>query len=252
MRRILYALLFVFVSMLARAETIHVFAAASLTEALKKIGANFETERGHKVLFNFGASSLLARQIQEGAPADLFFSADENNMRQVEMKGLLEPGTRKDLLSNTLVIVVRNDNEIQISRPEDLTKVRRLALGETRTVPAGVYARKYLEARNLWSSLQPKVVPTDNVRAALAAVELGNVDAAIVYKTDALISRKVRITFEVPHSESPVILYPAAVLRESRKKVAAQDFLAYLQSLAAFKDFETAGFQPVRQPAIRP
>lgn len=228
----------------ALAAQVTVFAAASLSDALKEIGAAYEKETGVKVAFNFGASSLLARQIDEGAPADLFFSADEARMDGLEKKGLILAGTRKSKLSNALVIVVAADSPLKIESARDLANpgVKRVALAEPRTVPAGIYARAYLEGLKLWPTVEPKVVPTDNVRGALAAVESGNVDAGVVYKTDAAISRKVRVACEVPPRESPKIRYPMAVVAETRQPEAAKRFLQHLDSADAARIFEKYGF----------
>lgn len=226
------------------ATEVQVFAAASLTDALQEIATPYEKESGDKLLFNFGASSALARQIQEGAPADLFFSADEAKMDGLEKRGLVLKGTRKSLLSNTLVIVVPSDSSLKITSAQDLAaaKVRALALAEPQAVPAGIYAKEYLRSLKLWGKVIDKVVPTENVRAALAAVESGNVEAGIVYKTDAQISRKVKIAFEVPAAEGPKISYPLAVMAESRQQEAARKLLAYLESPAALEVFRRYGF----------
>jgi len=154
------------------AADLSVYAAASLTDAMTEIGAAYEKENGEKLQFNFGASSTLARQIEEGAPADLFLSADEAKMDALEKEGLLLPGTRRSLLSNLLVIVVAADANMVAKSASDLTKpeYKKIALAEPQTVPAGIYAKEYLQKRGLWDALKEKVVPTENVRAALAAV----------------------------------------------------------------------------------
>jgi molybdate transport system substrate-binding protein len=223
---------------------IHVFAAASLTDSLKEIAATYEKRTGDKVVFNFGGSSFLARQIEEGAPADIFFSADEAKMASLKTKGLILTETRKNRLSNLLVIVVAMERGAPIRHPKDLAtdKVKRLALAEPRTVPAGIYAREYLLKQNLWRALETKVVPTENVRATLAAVESGNAEAGIVYKTDAAISSKVRVAYEVPREEGPAISYPMAVLKEARRVESAKRFLKYLDSDGAGRVFEKFGF----------
>jgi molybdate transport system substrate-binding protein len=227
-----------------RGATITVFAAASLSESLKEIATSYEKQSSDKVLFNLGASSTLARQIQEGAPADIFFSADEAKMDALELRGLILKDTRKRRLSNTLVIVVAADSTIAVHSPKDLAgdAVKRVALADPATVPAGIYAKSCLEKLNLWSAVAPKVVPTDNVRAALAAVESGNVEAGMVYKTDAGISKKVRVAYEVPAGDAPKISYPMAVLRDSPDPEAAKRFLRYLDSEAAGRVFRKFGF----------
>lgn len=225
------------------AATVRVFAAASLSDSLKSIGAAYEKETGDRIVFNFGASSLLARQIEEGAPADVFFSADDAKVDALEKKRLVLAGTRRKLLGNALVVVVAHDSALKISSAEELLRVKRLALAETKTVPAGIYAKDYLEKKKLWSALESKVVPTDNVRAALAAVESSNVDAAIVYKTDAAISKKVNVAFEVPEKESPDISYSVAVIKDSKEPVAARRFAEHLASASTQKIFASFGFR---------
>lgn len=227
-----------------RATEITVFAAASLTDSLKEIAVAYEKQSGDKIIFNFGASSTLARQIEEGAPADVFFSADEAKMDGLDKKGLIVKETRKSRLSNVLVIVVAADGGAAIESAKDLAgnKVKRLALAEPKTVPAGIYAREYLQKQHLWAAVEAKVIPTENVRAALSAVEAGNADAGIVYKTDAAISRKVKVAYEVPARDCPDISYPMAVTTESKQPAAAKAFLEHLKTDEAGKVFEKYGF----------
>jgi molybdate transport system substrate-binding protein len=229
---------------LVHAVEVTVFAAASLADSLKEIAAAYERQSGDKIVFNFGASSTLARQIEEGAPADLFFSADEAKMDELEKKGLILKETRKSRLSNSLVIVVAAEMGAVIESPKDLAtdKVKRLALAEPKSVPAGIYAKEYLQKQNLWSAVERKVIPTENVRAALAAVEAGNLEAGIVYKTDAAISKKVKVAYAVPDKDSPGISYPMAVVKEAKQAEAAKKFLQYLGSRDAAKVFERFGF----------
>lgn len=241
---ILLALTGLAAAMPAAAAEIDVFAAASLTDALKEIAPAYEKASGDKLVFNFGASSTLARQIQEGAPADLFFSADEAKMDGLEKAGLLAKGTRRSLLSNALVIVVPADSSLKIGSAEDLasTKVKALALAETQSVPAGIYAKEWLQSQKLWDRVSAKVIPTENVRAALAAVESGNVDAGIVYKTDAGISKKVKIAYEVPAAGGPKISYPLAMIAASKHPEATRKLLVYLESAPALDVFHRYGF----------
>jgi molybdate transport system substrate-binding protein len=226
------------------AGEITVFAAASLSDALRELAAIHEKATGDTVRLNLGASSLLARQIKEGAPADLFLSADEAKMDDLAKADLIDPATRRRLLSNTLVIVVAADSEVKLASAQDLTRatVRRLALAEPETVPAGIYARDYLQECGVWEAVRRKIVPTENVRAALAAVESGNVDAGIVYQTDALISKKVRVAWAVPPSEGPRISYPVAVVKGGGNPDAAKCFLARLVSPAGKSVFAKYGF----------
>lgn len=231
-------------SSLRSAESISVFAAASLSDALKELAGDFKSKTGNAVVLNLGASSLLARQIEEGAPADVFFSADEAKMETLERKSLLLQKSRRTLLTNSLVIVAPLSGTVRIESAKDLgkTEVKRVALAETKTVPAGIYARQYLESQSLWSLLEPKVVPTENVRAALAVVESGNADAAIVYKTDAAISKRTRIVHEVPLKEGPSIQYPVAVIRASKQPTLALEFIQFLESDTGLAVFRRHGF----------
>jgi molybdate transport system substrate-binding protein len=229
-----------------RAADLNVFAAASLSDALKELAPAYEAGSGDKLRFNLGASSLLARQIKEGAPADVFFSADEAKMDDLAKAGLITLETRQTLLSNTLVIIVHAQDRAAVNSPADLATdaVRRLALAETLTVPAGIYAREYLRRAGLWDKVQGKVVLLENVRACLSVVESGNVDAGIVYKTDALISKKVRIAYEVAFADGPKIAYPLAVTKETKHPEAARRLAAFLASNEARAVFAKYGFLP--------
>jgi molybdate transport system substrate-binding protein len=226
------------------AAELNVAAAASLTDALQEIKTAYETSGGDTIVLNLGASSALARQIEEGAPVDLFLSADEVHMDALEKRGRVLAGTRRSVLSNTLVVVVPADGTLRIASPADLVNpgIRHLALAEPRSVPAGIYAKAYLRGLKLWDRVIDRVVPTENVRGALAAVETGNADAGIVYRTDAGISKQVRIAFEVPRAEGPRISYPFAVIAGSKRREAARRFLAYLESPAALAVFARYGF----------
>jgi molybdate transport system substrate-binding protein len=225
------------------AAQVTVFAAASLTDSLQEIAGAYEKVSGDKIVFNFAASGVLARQIEEGAPADLFFSADEARADALETNGFLVKATRTNLLANSLVIVTAADSAA-VRSPGDLTNaaVQRVALGDPKTVPAGTYAKAYLEKSGLWAGIEAKVVPCENVRAVLAAVESGNVDAGLVYKTDAAISKKVRVIFEVPSGKVPEIIYPAALVKDAPQSEAAKKFLSYLASREAGAVFARHGF----------
>ena len=226
------------------AAELTVQAAASLTDVMKEIGKAYEKESGDHLVLVFGASSMLARQIAAGAPADLFLSADEAKMDALEKKGLLLEGTRRSLLSNALVIVVATEAKTNLSSVSDLTRPEYKAIGmaEPKTVPAGLYASEYLQKRGLWNALQHKIVPTDSVRSALAAVASGNVEAAFVYKTDVVNSKKVRIAIEIPAAEGPKISYPLAVMKSSRQSDRAKKLAEYLVGPAARQLFGEFGF----------
>ena len=208
--------------MLALVLTLPVHAAASLTDVMKEIGAAFQRATDVAVSFNFAGSSTIARQIESGAPGDVFVSADEAQMDRVA--AFIVRSTRRDVVSNKLAIAGNRD----------LRRAERIALADPRAVPAGVYARQYLERVGLWRAVEKKIIPTENVRAALAAVNAGNADAAIVYRTDD------------PHGfvieESPKIAYPAAVLRESKAQREARRFVEFLTSAEGQRIFKKYGF----------
>jgi len=228
----------------AWAATVTVFAAASLTDSLREIATAYEKQTGDRIVFNLAGSGTLTRQIEEGAPADLFFSADEARMDNLEKRGFLVRETRRSRLSNSLVIVVPSDSPLGIISAKDLAepRVKRVALGDPRTVPVGSYTREYLERLKLWSAVRPKGVPCESARAVLAAVESGNVEAGVVYKTDAAPSKQVRVAVEVPINEGPKISCPMALLRDSRQPEVAKKFLDYLRSDAAGEVFKRHGF----------
>jgi molybdate transport system substrate-binding protein len=230
----------------ASAAEVTVFAAASLSDAFKEIAPLYTKATGHTLRFNFGASGALARQIKEGAPADVIFSADELRVDQLEKAGLLLPGSRRTLLANTLVIVVAVDGGAQVKTLGDLARaeVKRIAIGEPATVPVGTYTKEYLQKTGDWKKLIDKLVPLDTVRAALAAVESGNAEAGFVYKTDALISKKVKIAIEVPLAEGPKITYPVAVLKDAKQAAAATALAEFLAGADAQKVFAKFGFLP--------
>lgn len=234
------------VAPLLRAGEVTVFAAASLTDSLREIATGYEKATSMKVTFNFAASNVLVQQIQAGAPADLFFSADEAKMDQLEKEGLLAPGTRKNLLGNSLVVITLPDGPtISTAADLDQPSIKHLSLGDPKAVPAGVYAKAWLEKAGLWEKLQPKVAPAENVRAAMAVVESGNAEAGVVYKTDAAISKKVKVAFEVPVSDAPEITYPAALLKDSRNATESRKFLAWLAEKEADATFTKFGFSVI-------
>jgi molybdate transport system substrate-binding protein len=233
MRRLFLLVLLLAATALNAAE-VRVFAAASLREAVEEIAKAYTDD---EIVFSFGASSMLARQIQEGAPADLFLSADEAKMSALAARGLVRQ--RASVLSNSLVIVVPKSGGKRITSPRQLPSLGRIALAEPSSVPAGIYAREWLQRLGLWERVKPNVIPTDNVRSALAAVDSGNVDAAIVYKTDARISKEVRVAYEVPRAETPGISYPFGIVNDTP---AARRFFAHLRSQAALRVFAKHGF----------
>lgn len=246
LRRYLTLLAALAVTSLAAAAELNVFAAASLSDAFKELAPKFTAATGHTLRFNFGASGALARQIKEGAPADVIFSADELRVDQLDKAGLLLAGTRRTLLVNQLVLVVPADGAVAVGTLKELTKadVRRIAIGDPAVVPVGTYTKEHLQKVGLWKPVIEKLVPVETVRAVLAAVESGNVEAGFVYQTDALISKKVRVAVAVPLAEGPRITYPVAALKDAKAPDAAKELIAFLASEAAQKVFAKFGFLP--------
>jgi len=243
MKRMLAGLLLALIATQSRAEEVLVFAAVSLTESLQEIGKACEAKTGAAVRFSFGASSDLARQIDAGAPADVFFSADTAKMDALEKAGLVRHADRHEFLSNQLVVVVPTSSSLRVAGAKDLAKLPRLAVADPEAVPAGIYARKWLESEGVWTEVKPKVVPTLDVRATLAAVESGGVEAGIVYRTDATISNKVRVVFVV--TNGPAITYSVAKLVRS-KSSAAQRFVDFAAGELGRAIFERRGFAVLR------
>jgi molybdate transport system substrate-binding protein len=216
-----------------------VAAAVSLTEALEEIAKAYAGSGGAQVRFNLAGSNVLARQIVSGAPADVFISADEAQMDVVEKAGVLVAGSRVVVVENQLAVVTTPDRVDFVRREftRAPAEIRRLAIGDPAAVPAGVYARRYLESKGLWSAYQQRIVPTTNVRAALTAVETGGVDAAIVYVTDLAAARTAVVALTVPPAEGPRIAYPGALIAASRNAAEARRFLAFLGTPAATSIF---------------
>jgi molybdate transport system substrate-binding protein len=221
-----------------------VSAAASLTQAFKESGAEFERMRsGTQVTFNFAASDVLLRQIIQGAPVDVFASADEEAMDKAASENAIDPATRFNFAANRLVLIVPRDFRGELASLRDLRRkeVKRIAIGQPATVPAGRYARAALEQHGLREVLSEKFIYTQNVRQSLDYVARGETDAGFVYATDVLIARdKVRIACEV-QTPRP-ILYPVAVTRSSNNRKSAGDFLQFLRSEPGRKILRKNGF----------
>jgi molybdate transport system substrate-binding protein len=225
-----------------------VSAAVSLTEALEEVAAAFRTAGGAPVTFNLAGSNVLARQIVNGAPVDVFVSADETQMDVVARAGLIVEGTRVDVTGNTLVLVADARTSLRTLADLGNDNVRRVAIGDPAAVPAGVYTRKYLEDIGLWAQLEPKIVPVTNVRAALTAVQNGSASAAFVYATDARVAPALKVVATIAGARAPRIVYPACVVRITRQPAAAAAFVKFLRSPAAAAILARHGFAP---PAAR-
>jgi molybdate transport system substrate-binding protein len=224
---------------------ITVFAAASLTDVLQEIGAAFRADTGIAVRFSFAASSALARQVEAGAPAHVFVSADAEWMDYLASRGRVDAATRRDVAGNELVLIAPADSTVELSITSGFGLAAalgqgRLAVAEPATVPAGRYAKAALTALGAWESVEARLAPAENVRAALAYVARGEAPLGIVYRTDARVEPKVRVVDSFPAGTYPPIAYPAAALAGAPE--AAAEFVQYLASEGAQDAFRRNGF----------
>src|SRR5262245_35166209 len=232
-------------------DDIVVFAAASLKDALDAINAEWLKETGKKATISYAASSALAKQIEQDAPAQIFISADLDWMDYVEQKKLIKPESRVNLLGNRIVLIARKDKAqpVEIRQGFDLAKLigrGHLALANVDSVPAGKYAKAAFEKLNVWSSLADRIAPSADVRAALLRVSRGQAPVGIVYQTDADSDQNVRIIGIFPDNTHPPIIYPAALTTKASNPDAAA-FHAYLRSVKATAVFEAQGFTVLNQ-----
>jgi molybdate transport system substrate-binding protein len=243
------ALLLLLAPICARAADVTVFAAASLTDVFKQAGDLYRVKTGKEATFSFAASSALARQIEASGGADIFVSADRDWMDYLDKKGLIAPGTRKDLLGNRLVLVAPAglDIEVKIAPHFDLAGVLghgRLALADPDTVPAGKYAKASLTALGVWDGVAGNLAPAENVRVALAYVARGEAPLGIVYATDAASEKRVHVVGIFPDSSHAPIVYPIALTKDARP--AAKAFLDFLEGPEAAAIYAKAGFIVLR------
>jgi molybdate transport system substrate-binding protein len=226
------------------AQPLTVSAASSLADVIADAGRAWQAAGGTGITVNAGGSNVLARQVAAGARVDVFISADRAQMDVAARSGRLVDPSIRDLLSNTLVVIVPGRTQVKALPPQDLAtpRIRRIALANPDSVPAGVYARQWLERIGLWSAVASRVVPTLTVRSALAAVRAGRADAGVVFATDARTAPEVTVVYAVPAADAPGIRYPVAVVRGPREADAAR-FVQFLFSPEAKAVFETAGFQ---------
>jgi len=223
-----------------------VFAAASLKDALDAVNANWQKESGIKATISFAASSALAKQIEQGAPADIFVSADEDWMNYLADRKLIKPETRFDLVGNRLVLIAPKDSKLTATIASgfplaSLLGDGHLAMADTASVPAGKYGKAALEKLGVWDGIKDRIAQAENVRAALALVSRGEAPLGIVYSTDAAAEPGVKIVATFPAESHPPITYPAALTRES-KNADAKSFLDFLRSARARTVFEKQGF----------
>jgi molybdate transport system substrate-binding protein len=222
-----------------------VSAAASLKESLEEVGQTYRQVKPNvAVSYNFGASGALQQQIENGAPADIFISAAKRQMDALQQKNLIFPDTRRNLLTNRVVLIVpKNSTNITNFRGLTGANVRRIAVGEPRSVPVGQYAEEILRNLGILEQVRPKFVLGNSVRNVLAAVESGNADAGVVYATDARLSDRVRVVETAAQNLHSPVVYPVAVLRSSRNAAAAREYVQFLASdRRARSVFEKYGF----------
>lgn len=231
-------------------EALLVSAAISLTDALREVERAYRARGGGPLRFNFAASNVLARQIANGAPADLFISADQAQMDYAADRGAID--VEIPLLTTRLAVVTPPGRGSLVPDVSALSRLRRIAIGDPAAVPAGVYAKQYLQKVGVWDALQPKLLSLANVRAALKAAQSGAVDAAIVYESDAASTRSVDLAFVISGPDAPEIIYPAAIVKASSNKLAAGRFLEFLRGPQAAEVFERYRFCRVGLPSSGP
>ncbi len=230
----------------ASADEITVFAAASMKNAMDEIAVQWADETGHTLAMSLAGSSSLARQIQQGAPVDIFISANPDWVDTLESDGLIAEGTRFDLLGNAIVLIAHGFNAapVEISPGFDLAGMlgdNKLAMALVDAVPAGIYGKAALSDLGVWDTVEPKVAQADNVRAALAFVSTGEAPMGIVYATDAIADDNVTVVGTFPNETHPPIIYPAAAIAASENPL-NEAFLTFLRSDAARAAFERQGF----------
>lgn len=232
----------------ARAEDVMVFAAASLTNALNEIGESFAARTGHRMVASYAASSALAKQVEQGAPGQVFASADLKWMDYLADRKLVNPETRFNLLGNTLVLVAPADSRqgrVELSPRTDIAALAgsgRIATGNPDSVPVGLYFRQAMERAGQWKAVEPMIAATNSVRAALAFVERGEAPLGVVYATDAAVSRKVKVVGIFPDSMHDPITYPFALIA-GKETPAARALLDHLKGAEAKGVFARHGFK---------
>lgn len=231
-------------AVVAQSSTILVSAAASLKDALEEVKPLYkQTKPNVNVTYNFGASGALQQQLENGAPADIFISAAKKQMDALQSKNLILTNTRSNLLTNKLVLIVpKNSSGITSFRQLTDSKVKKIAVGEPRSVPVGQYAEEVFKNLGISQQIKSKLVLGNNVRQVLSFVESGNADAGIVYATDAKISSQVKQVATAPANSHSPIIYPVAVLKSSKNAAAARDYVQFLSSNRAGSVFQKYGF----------
>ena len=236
----------------AHCMEVNLAAAASLKECMNEIIRQYQQANPEvKIVPNYEASGKLQMQIEHGAPADLFISANQDKMNLLEKKGLLQPGTRCDLLENRVVLIVPADSKLRLVSFQDLAtdklKEKSIAIGDPKVVPAGRYAAEVFKSLKIADAVMPKTVFAQNVRAVLTFVAQGEVEAGVVYETDAkLMANKVRVVAQAPAGSHSPVVYPAAVIAAGAARAEGEKFLTYLKTPPAAAVFQKYGFRPVK------
>lgn len=229
-----------------KAVELNVSAAASLTDALSEIKELYIEDHPHiNINYNFAASGQLSKQIAEGAPVNIFISANQDKMDELEEQGLILEDTRQDLLSNIVVLIAGKDSNINDFMDLTEPSVEKIGFGEPASVPVGTYGKQVLESLNIWGQVEQKLLLAKNVRQVLSYVDSGNVDAGIVYKTDAMLATNAVVVAEAPKDSHEPVVYPMAVLKESRNIDDAKQFLDFLTSKEATVVLDKYGFTSI-------
>lgn len=229
-------------------ESLTISAAASLKDAFNEIAVLFESKNGKKVSFNFGASGTLQKQIETGSPVDIFASSGEKQMDELTEKGLIETKSRHNFAQNQLVLIVPKDSKITANNFSELKnpEIKKIAVGEPKTVPVGQYTEQVFDKLNLKNDLQPKLISAQDVRQVLDYVERGEVDAGIVYTTDAkIVGDKVRVVAIAPFDSHKPIVYPIAAIKDSSNKKLTEEFIQFLVSEEGQNILQKYGFLAV-------
>jgi molybdate transport system substrate-binding protein len=233
----------------AQSIELNLSAAASLTDALQEINTFYMQENKNiKIVTNFASSGTLQKQIEQGAPADIFFSAGASQMNALQTENLTLNDTRKNLLTNKVVLVVPKNSTLSISSFSDLTRddVQKIAIGDPASVPAGTYGKQAFDQLGIYDQIQSKLILCTDVKQVLSYVEAGNVDAGIVYSTDAALSTSVNVVANAPDEVNAKVVYPIAVIKGSKNADAAKAYIAFLAGAEAKAIFEKYGFVVVQ------
>ncbi|KAA0547453.1 molybdate ABC transporter substrate-binding protein [Bacillus sp. BGMRC 2118] len=227
---------------------ITVSAAASLKDALNEIKVIFEKENKDIVIYyNLGSTGSLQQQVMQGAPTDVFLSASKEHLTKLIDNNLINQNHSSDIVSNSLVVIGPNSEDFSIQSLKDLLAIDRISIGTPETVPAGKYAKEALQTEQIWDGIEPKLVPAKDVRQVLSYVESENVQVGIVYKTDAMISKKIKVLYEIPVNLHSPLVYSAGVVKKTKHAEEAQVFYQFIQSKEAISIFEEYGFKGLNE-----